>query len=161
MTSKLYRQVSLSPVTDLYLAARRRVMPAPRLQLEVLVLVAQHPIAAHRALALQSEDPVQLHRARRRSVARVWRAESGEDDGIKKWFADYPEWMTTSKNGMDERNAKNNHGIFWVMQVEEFARLAGNRDLTDYCRTRFKTVLLPNQTASDGSFPLELRRTKL
>jgi len=86
---------------------------------------------------------------------------SGEDDGIKKWFADYLEWMTTSKNGMDERNAKNNHGTCWVMQVEEFARLAGNRDLTDYCRTRFKTVLLPNPMAADGSFPLELRWTKL
>ena len=85
---------------------------------------------------------------------------SGEEDGIKKWFADYLEWMTTSKNGMDERNAKNNHGTCWVMQVAEFARLAGNRDLTDYCRTRFKTVLLPNQMAADGSFPLELRRTK-
>ena len=28
------------------------------------------------------------------------------------------------------------------------------------CRDRFKTVLVPNQIAADGSFPLELRRTK-
>ena len=28
------------------------------------------------------------------------------------------------------------------------------------CRTRFKTVLMPKQMAADGSFPLELARTK-
>src|SRR5205085_562984 len=33
-----------------------------------------------------------------------------EINGIKKWFADYLQWMTTSKNGIDERDAKNNHG---------------------------------------------------
>src|SRR5579859_7743878 len=31
-------------------------------------------------------------------------------DGLKKWFAQYVEWLTTSKNGQDERDAKNNHG---------------------------------------------------
>ena len=30
----------------------------------------------------------------------------------------------------------------------------------DYCRDRFRTVLVPNQIAADGSFPQELRRTK-
>jgi hypothetical protein len=80
--------------------------------------------------------------------------------GIKQWFADYLNWMTTSKNGIDEREAKNNHGTCWVMQVAEFARLTGNQELLAYCRNRFKTVLLPNQIAADGSFPQELRRTK-
>jgi len=80
--------------------------------------------------------------------------------GIKKWFADYLEWMTTSKNGLDERDAKNNHGTCWVMQVAAFARLTGNSELLKYCRDRFKTVIVPNQIAKDGSFPQELRRTK-
>jgi len=30
--------------------------------------------------------------------------------GVKKWFADYLTWMTTSKNGTDEMKAENNHG---------------------------------------------------
>ena len=30
----------------------------------------------------------------------------------------------------------------------------------DFCRERFKTLLLPSQMATDGSFPLETRRTK-
>jgi len=80
--------------------------------------------------------------------------------GVKKWFADYLHWMTTSANGVEEREAKNNHGTCWVMQVAAFAHLTGNVELLDYCRTRFKTVLVPNQMAADGSFPEELRRTK-
>ncbi|MCU0646323.1 MAG: alginate lyase family protein, partial [bacterium] len=81
-------------------------------------------------------------------------------EGIKNWFAEYLHWLTTSENGVDERERKNNHGTCWVMQVAEFARLTGNNELLDYCRNRFKTVLLPNQMAADGSFPLELARTK-
>ena len=46
------------------------------------------------------------------------------------------------------------------MQVAQFARLTGNLELLAYCRDRFKTVLVPNQFAADGSFPQELRRTK-
>ena len=80
--------------------------------------------------------------------------------GIKKWFADYLRWMTTSHNGIEEREAKNNHGTCWVMQVAAFAHLVGDEELMRYCRERFKTVLLPTQMAADGSFPLELRRTK-
>lgn len=81
-------------------------------------------------------------------------------DGIKKWFADYLTWMTTHQYGIDEREAKNNHGTCWVMQVAAFAHLTGNRELLEYCRNRYKTVLVPNQIEKDGSFPLELRRTK-
>jgi hypothetical protein len=80
--------------------------------------------------------------------------------GVRRWFADYLRWMTTSKNGVEEREAKNNHGTCWVMQVAAFAHLTGNEELLDYCRARFREVLVPNQMAADGSFPQELRRTK-
>ena len=83
-----------------------------------------------------------------------------EINGVKQWFADYLKWMTTSTNGLEEREAKNNHGTCWVMQVAEFAHLTSNQELKNYCRDRFKTVLVPNQIAADGSFPQELRRTK-
>jgi hypothetical protein len=85
---------------------------------------------------------------------------SADLKGIKQWFADYLTWMTTSKNGTDERDAKNNHGTCWVMQVAGFAHLVGNEELLAYCRNRFKTVLVPNQISADGKFPEELRRTK-
>jgi hypothetical protein len=83
-----------------------------------------------------------------------------EFESLRRWFAQYTAWLTTSKNGIEERGAKNNHGTCWVMQVAAFASLAGDRPALDMCRTRFKTVLLPTQLAADGSFPLELARTK-
>jgi hypothetical protein len=79
---------------------------------------------------------------------------------ITQWYKDYLTWMTTSKNGTDERDARNNHTTCWVMQVAAFAQLVGDQKLLDYCRERFKTVIVPNQIATNGSFPEELRRTK-
>ena len=79
---------------------------------------------------------------------------------IQKWFADYLEWMRTSKNGQQERDAKNNHGTCWVLQAGEFARFTQNAEVMAWCRDRFKTVLVPNQIAANGSLPLELARTK-
>ena len=79
---------------------------------------------------------------------------------VKEWFADYAEWMTTSKNGMEERDAKNNHGTCWLLQVAAFASLTGNSELMKYCAERYKTVIVPGQIEPDGSQPLELKRTK-
>lgn len=81
-------------------------------------------------------------------------------DGIRKWFAVYTAWMTTSRNGIEERDATNNHATCWVMQVAAFAHLTGDRRQMAYCRNRFKTVLVPHQMAAGGSFPRELERTK-
>ena len=65
--------------------------------------------------------------------------------GVKSWFEQYLSWVTTHPYGIDERNAKNNHGTCWVMQVAAFAKLTGNKALLDTCENRFKTILLPNQ----------------
>ncbi len=84
------------------------------------------------------------------------------DDSVKLrgWFAEYLHWLTTSKNGTEERDAKNNHGTCWVMQVAEFARFTSDASLQQYCRDRFRTVLIPGQVAPNGSLPLEATRTK-
>ncbi|MFT6204460.1 MAG: hypothetical protein ACI9V1_002018 [Spirosomataceae bacterium] len=85
---------------------------------------------------------------------------AAELKAIKSWFADYLEWITTHPYGIDERDTKNNHATCWVMQVAAFAKLTNNQQLLDYCSNRFREVLLPNQLAKDGSFPLEMERTK-
>lgn len=79
---------------------------------------------------------------------------------IRQWFAQYLQWLTTHPYGKDEMNAVNNHGTCWTMQAACFARFTGNEQLLRFCRDRYKTVLLPTQMAADGSFPLELKRTK-
>ena len=98
-----------------------------------------------------------------RAIPRLERSgalSKGEFDGVKGWFARYVEWMTTHEYGIAERDAKNNHGTCWVVQAAEFARLTGRGDLTAFCRGRVKDVLIPQQMAADGSFPLEVARTK-
>jgi len=79
---------------------------------------------------------------------------------IKGWFSEFVNWLTTHPYGIDEMNAKNNHGTCWVMQVGMFARLVGNTEVLEMCRDRFKNVLLPGQMEADGSFPKEIARTK-
>ncbi|MFZ4770933.1 MAG: alginate lyase family protein [Ferruginibacter sp.] len=79
---------------------------------------------------------------------------------IKKWFENYLQWVTTHPYGIEEKEAKNNHGTCWVMQVAVFAKLVNNQQLLDECKTRFTTILVPGQLDKEGAFPLELKRTK-
>lgn len=79
---------------------------------------------------------------------------------VKAWFAEFLKWMTTHQYGIDEMNAKNNHGTCWAVTVSAMADLTGNEEVKTLCRERFKTIFLPTQMAVDGSFPLELKRTK-
>lgn len=80
--------------------------------------------------------------------------------GIKSWFSEYLSWLMSHQYSKDEMNAKNNHATCWVMQVAAFARLTGDEKILEFCRNRYKEILLPDQMAVDGSFPLELKRTK-
>jgi hypothetical protein len=82
------------------------------------------------------------------------------DSGLKKWFADYSEWITSSTNGVKEMNNANNHSIACYVQLASFAKFTGDEKLLERCRARFKEVLLPNQMTNNGSFPRELARTK-
>jgi hypothetical protein len=52
-----------------------------------------------------------------------------EFEGIRQWFVEYVRWLTTDPNGIEEREAKNNHGTCWVMQVAAFARLTNTAEL--------------------------------
>jgi len=82
------------------------------------------------------------------------------DKGLKKWFADYSEWIMASKNGMKEMNNPNNHSIACFVQLASFAKFTGDETLLEMCRQRFKEVLFTNQMTNNGSFPRELARTK-
>jgi hypothetical protein len=83
-----------------------------------------------------------------------------EQTQLTGWFADYLTWLTTSKNGIEERDAKNNHGSCWTMQAAAFAHFTENDSVLTYCRDNFRTKLIPDQVAANGSLPLELARTK-
>lgn len=79
---------------------------------------------------------------------------------IKDWFAQFIAWLTTHQYGIDEMNAKNNHGSWWHSQIASYARLTGNEKVLQMCRNHYREILLPDQMASNGSYPEELARTK-
>jgi hypothetical protein len=79
---------------------------------------------------------------------------------IKAWFGQFLTWMTTHEYGISEMNWHNNHGTCWAATAASMAVLTDNKEIIELCTKRFKTILLPNQMADNGSFPLELERTK-
>ena len=79
---------------------------------------------------------------------------------IKLWFTHYLKWLTTHEYGIAERDNGNNHSVCWTMQVAAFAALTQDTATMDFCRNFYKSTLLPNQMDQNGSFPLELKRTK-
>ncbi len=80
--------------------------------------------------------------------------------GLRQWFRELAQWMVTSKNGKEEAAGKNNHSVAFSLQVAVFADFIGDEPQLAACRKQFKEVFVPKQMAADGSFPLELARTK-
>jgi hypothetical protein len=80
--------------------------------------------------------------------------------GLKHWFRDLTEWMTTSRNGRLEAAAKNNHAVAYYVQIAVFSSFTSDEERLAECRRQFREVLVPGQMATNGSFPAELTRTK-
>lgn len=77
---------------------------------------------------------------------------------LRQWYAQFLDWMLTSKNGKDEHAAKNNHGTWYLVQVIDFALYSGNTAKARQLAEEGKT-LVENQIQPDGKMPLELART--
>ncbi len=81
-----------------------------------------------------------------------------EFKGLQNWFAQFLNWMQTSKNGLDEMNAKNNHGVWYDAQRLSYALFTAQnelaKDIISNVQKRIDTQMNP-----DGFFPAELART--
>ena len=80
--------------------------------------------------------------------------------GFRSWFSELLEWLMTHEYSKDEMVHPNNHGTCWNMQVATYAKFCNNSRVLKFCKANFKNTILPGQMAKDGSFPLELERTK-
>jgi hypothetical protein len=88
----------------------------------------------------------------------VWTA--ADDAGLRAWFAQLADWLTTSANGQQEASAKNNHGTWYDAQLSGFA-LFGSRDqLANETLARFGSRRVAPQIAPDGRQAQELARTR-
>jgi hypothetical protein len=82
-----------------------------------------------------------------------------EKEGLQKWFAEYLDWLLTSDIAIDERDAKNNHGLAYDVQAARVALFAGRRDVAEKIVAGFPAKRLFAQIEPDGRQPLELART--
>lgn len=77
---------------------------------------------------------------------------------LKKWFAQFLDWVVKSPLGIDESDERNNHGTHYDVQVVAYAVFTGQdalaRKQLEITKGRIKSQIEP-----DGSQPHELART--
>lgn len=88
----------------------------------------------------------------------AWKA--ADQAAFKKWLAKFYEWLTTSANGRDERNAENNHGSWYDVQAAHLALVLGREGDARKILKEGLTQRVARQINPDGSQPMELARTK-
>jgi hypothetical protein len=77
--------------------------------------------------------------------------------GVRKWFADYFEWLNSSRLAGLARDNKSHHGASWLLQASAIAHLYPEDDtrLTTL-RHQFRSSTIRAQINADGVFPHEL-----
>lgn len=79
---------------------------------------------------------------------------------LRRWLADYLDWLTTSRHGRDEAAAENNHGSWYDAQVVALALALGRDDDARKLLLAVPARRIARQIEPDGRQPLELGRTK-
>ncbi|MBU6409489.1 MAG: alginate lyase family protein [Verrucomicrobia bacterium] len=78
---------------------------------------------------------------------------------MRDWLRRYFQWLTTSRIGLGEKAAKNNHGTFYDSQAAAIAMFLGKTDVARQIVLAAESNRIPRQILPDGRQPLELRRT--
>jgi hypothetical protein len=77
---------------------------------------------------------------------------------MRSWFKSFSDWLQQSPIGIDERNAKNNHGVWYDATSLAIAKYLNDETLIN---TTLKSAVsrLNLQMDDNGNFPFELART--
>jgi hypothetical protein len=87
----------------------------------------------------------------------AWTA--ADQQAMSAWFTDYLQWLTTSKIGRGELNAKNNHGTYCDAQVAAIALYLGRTAMAREIVSQAREKRVARQIEPDGRQPFELART--
>jgi hypothetical protein len=79
---------------------------------------------------------------------------------VRKWFEEYLDWLTHSKNGIGERRSGNNHASWWTAQVAAVATFVEDHAAQQMAFNYYRDRIFPRQIRSDGSAPREEVRTR-
>jgi len=78
---------------------------------------------------------------------------------LRQWGAAFLDWLITSPFGVKERDASNNHGTHYDVQVMRLALMLGRNDLARQIAETAKEKRIAAQIEPDGRQPRELERT--
>jgi hypothetical protein len=84
---------------------------------------------------------------------------TNDQQGMTAWIGDYFQWLTTSKIGLGEDAASNNHGTFYDVQAVSLALFIGKTDFAREKLLQARTKRIANEIEPDGRMPRELART--
>jgi hypothetical protein len=87
----------------------------------------------------------------------AWQAQ--DQQGMETWFRQYLEWLK-SPVAREEAEVANNHGSWYDVQATAIALFIEQVDWARQVLEASKTRRIQQQIQSDGSQPLELRRTR-
>jgi len=84
---------------------------------------------------------------------------SADEDLLKKWFRDFSKWLQTSKQGIAENNAKNNHATAYDAQMITYLLFSGDEIGAKKIIEAFPKKRIFAQIEPNGTQPNELWRT--
>jgi len=79
---------------------------------------------------------------------------------MKAWWTEYAQWLQTSKIGLEEKKAPNNHGAVYDVQLAAVLVMAGKEEDAKKVLGESLSARLDSQITLDGKQPRELARTK-
>lgn len=78
---------------------------------------------------------------------------------MRNWFSEYVAWLTTDPMALEERQARNNHGTYYDVQLMAFSLFSRKCSLAASV-LRDTKYRIGKQIAPDGLMPEEIQRTR-
>jgi Alginate lyase len=81
-----------------------------------------------------------------------------DEQGIKRWFSAYLDWLLNSTAAIKEGKSKNNHGTWYDVQASAIALFVNKTDIAEKILKKWMDKQIAIQILPDGRQPLELKR---